>query len=40
MLHAMAVTSPPLPAAGRPHVVGRLRGLSIILPCYDEAENV
>jgi glycosyltransferase involved in cell wall biosynthesis len=40
MLHAMAVTSPPLPTAGRPHVVGRLRGLSIILPCYDEAENV
>ena len=26
--------------AGRPHVVGRLRGLSIVLPCHDEAENV
>jgi glycosyltransferase involved in cell wall biosynthesis len=24
----------------RPHVVGRLRGLSIVLPCHDEAENV
>ena len=36
---AMAVTDL-LPAAGRPHVVGRLRGLSIVLPCHDEAENV
>jgi glycosyltransferase involved in cell wall biosynthesis len=35
----MAVTDL-LPAAGRPHVVGRLRGLSIVLPCHDEAENV
>jgi glycosyltransferase involved in cell wall biosynthesis len=26
--------------ASRPHVLGRLRGLSIVLPCYDEAENV
>jgi glycosyltransferase involved in cell wall biosynthesis len=25
---------------GRPHVAGRLRGLSMILPCHDEAENV
>ncbi|MEN3285371.1 MAG: hypothetical protein V7607_6511, partial [Solirubrobacteraceae bacterium] len=32
MLPAMAVTAP-LPSAGRPHVVGRLRGLSIVLPC-------
>jgi glycosyltransferase involved in cell wall biosynthesis len=40
MLRAMAVTSTPLTAAGRPHVVGRLRGLSLILPCHDEAENV
>jgi glycosyltransferase involved in cell wall biosynthesis len=32
--------APTAAAAGRPHVVGRLRGLSIILPCYDEAENV
>jgi glycosyl transferase family 2 len=40
MLPAMAVTSPPLSPAGRPHVIGRLRGLSIILPCYDEAENI
>jgi glycosyltransferase involved in cell wall biosynthesis len=39
MLPAMAVTAP-LPPAGRPHVVGRLRGLSIVLPCHDEAENV
>jgi len=29
-----------LMAVGRPHVVGRLRGLSIVLPCHDEAENV
>jgi glycosyltransferase involved in cell wall biosynthesis len=35
----MAVTDL-LPAAGRPHVVGRLRGLSMVLPCHDEAENV
>jgi glycosyltransferase involved in cell wall biosynthesis len=34
---ALTVPSPP---AGRPHVVGRLRGLSIVLPCHDEAENV
>lgn len=38
MLPAMALA--PITANGRPHVVGRLRGLSIILPCYDEAENV
>ena len=31
----MAVTTPL-----RPHVAGRLRGLSIVLPCHDEAENV
>jgi glycosyltransferase involved in cell wall biosynthesis len=24
----------------RPHIVGRLRGLSLILPCHDEADNV
>src|SRR4029450_10269468 len=39
-----------LPAMARPvaaashterrHVVGRLRGLSVILPCHDEAQNV
>jgi glycosyltransferase involved in cell wall biosynthesis len=28
------------PAEGPQHVVGRLRGLSIVLPCHDEAENV
>jgi glycosyltransferase involved in cell wall biosynthesis len=39
MLRPMAVASTSA-AAGRPHVVGRLRGLSMILPCYDEAENV
>jgi glycosyltransferase involved in cell wall biosynthesis len=27
-------------AASRPHVAGRLRGLSIVLPCHDEADNV
>jgi glycosyltransferase involved in cell wall biosynthesis len=36
----MAAISTPLTGAGRPHVVGRLRGLSLILPCHDEAENV
>src|ERR671935_11303 len=30
----MAVTTPL-----RPHVAGHLRGLSIVLPCHDEAEN-
>src|SRR5215217_6683007 len=35
MLPAMAVIAPV-----RPYVVGRLRGLSIVLPCHDEAENV
>jgi hypothetical protein len=40
MLRAMAAVSTPPGAAGRPHVVGRLRGLSMILPCYNEAENV
>jgi hypothetical protein len=40
MLPAMALVSTPSGAAGRPHVVGRLRGLSVILPCYDEAENI
>jgi glycosyltransferase involved in cell wall biosynthesis len=35
----MAVTDL-LPASSRPHAVGRLRGLSIVLPCHDEAENV
>src|ERR687891_2808858 len=39
MLPAMAVTAP-LSSAGRPLVVGRLRGLSIVLPCHNEAENV
>ena len=24
----------------RRHVVGRLRGMSVILPCHDEAQNV
>jgi glycosyltransferase involved in cell wall biosynthesis len=28
------------PAEGPQHVVGRLRGLSIVLPCHDEAENI
>ena len=28
------------PAPGPQHVVGRLRGLSIVLPCHDEAENI
>ena len=36
---SMAV-NPYVPSAGRSHVVGRLRGLSIVLPCHDEAENV
>ncbi|HEX7300151.1 MAG TPA: glycosyltransferase family 2 protein [Solirubrobacteraceae bacterium] len=36
----MAVVSTPAGAAGRPQVVGRLRGLSIVLPCHNEAENV
>jgi glycosyltransferase involved in cell wall biosynthesis len=40
MLPAMAVASTPATSARRPHVVGRLRGLSIILPCHDEAENI
>jgi glycosyltransferase involved in cell wall biosynthesis len=40
MLPAMAVASTPAKSARRPHVVGRLRGLSIILPCHDEAENI
>jgi GT2 family glycosyltransferase len=39
MLPDMAVTAP-FSSAGRPHVVGRLRGLSIVLPCHNEAENV
>jgi glycosyltransferase involved in cell wall biosynthesis len=38
MLPAMALDS--ALSTGRPHAVGRLRGLSIILPCHDEAENV
>jgi glycosyltransferase involved in cell wall biosynthesis len=38
MLQAMASAS--VLATGRNHVVGRLRGVSIVLPCYDEAENV
>ena len=40
MLPAMAVASTPATGARRPHVVGRLRGLSIVLPCHDEAENI
>ncbi|MGZ6644675.1 MAG: glycosyltransferase family 2 protein [Solirubrobacteraceae bacterium] len=28
------------PHTDRRHVVGRLRGLSVILPCHDEAQNV
>ena len=28
------------PQTDRRHVVGRLRGLSVILPCHDEAQNV
>src|SRR3954447_18784121 len=40
MLRPMAAVSTPAGAAGRPQVVGRLRGLSIILPCHNEAQNV
>jgi glycosyltransferase involved in cell wall biosynthesis len=36
---AMALTDH-LAATGRAHVVGHLRGLSIVLPCFNEAENV
>jgi glycosyltransferase involved in cell wall biosynthesis len=41
MLRSMAALSTlASSASGRPHVAGRVRGLSVILPCYDEAENV
>jgi glycosyltransferase involved in cell wall biosynthesis len=36
----MARTAAAAPHTDRRHVVGRLRGLSVILPCHDEAENV
>src|SRR5918911_3560732 len=28
------------PAEGPQHVAGRLRGVSMVLPCHDEAENI
>jgi glycosyltransferase involved in cell wall biosynthesis len=40
MLAAMARTAAVASALERPHVVGRLKGLSVILPCHDEALNV
>jgi GT2 family glycosyltransferase len=36
----MARTAAVAPHTERRHVVGRLRGLSVILPCHDEAQNV
>ena len=36
----MARTAAVAPHTDRRHVVGRLRGLSVILPCHDEAQNV
>jgi len=36
----MARTAAVASRTDRHHVVGRLRGLSVILPCHDEAENV
>lgn len=36
----MARTAVVAATVDRPHVVGRLRGLSMIMPCHDEAENV
>ena len=40
ILPAMARTAAVASHTDRPHVVGRLRGLSVILPCHDEAQNV
>ena len=36
----MARTAAVASHTDRRHVVGRLRGLSVILPCHDEAQNV
>jgi glycosyltransferase involved in cell wall biosynthesis len=40
MLRRMARPAVVAATQDRPHVVGRLRGLSLIMPCHDEAENV
>ena len=40
ILSAMARTAAVASQTDRRHVVGRLRGLSVILPCHDEAQNV